>query len=66
MVDSLKSIPPSLRFTDASPIPDMKPFLHTEYVDNFVALSQDVGLVGQLAAVVGDELKSSGSSYSSC
>ena len=60
VVDSLKSIPPSLRFTDASPIPDMKPFLHTEYVDNFVALSQDVGLVGQLAAVVGDELNRRG------
>lgn len=59
-VDSLKHIPPSLRFTDAAPIPPMQPFIHTEYVDNFIALSQDSALVGQLAASVGDELNRRG------
>lgn len=41
VVDSLGSVPPSLRFFDGAPIPAVSPFIHTQYVDNFVAISQD-------------------------
>ena len=38
----------------------MSPFIHTEYVDNFVALSQSPGLVCSLAAKVGKKLSERG------
>ena len=60
VVNSLKSIPPSLRFVDGKPIPSMDPFIHTEYVDNFVALSQKPGVVAEAAALVGSEFQARG------
>ena len=60
VTDSLRHVPPQLRFTDMRPVPDMSPFLHTEYVDNFVALSQEAGLVGKVAELVGTELNKRG------
>lgn len=60
ITDSLDAIPQSLRFSDMRPIPSMQPFLHTEYVDNFIALSQEAGVVGPLAAAVGAELNKRG------
>ena len=60
VVNSLKAIPESLRFVDGKPIPQMNPFIHTEYVDNFVALAQQPGIVAEAAALVGAEFQARG------
>ena len=52
IVNSIPKLPASLRLVDGKPAPHMRPFVHTEYVDNFVALSQSQGLVKELAAEV--------------
>eukprot|EP00435_Cladocopium_sp_Y103_P028683 s382_g7.t1 len=56
VVDSIGSIPSSLRFVDGCPIPAVKPFIHTQYVDNFVALSQRPHVAADIASQVGRAL----------
>ena len=60
VVNSLKAIPESLCFVDGKPIPQMNPFIHTEYVDNFVALAQQPGIVAEAAALVSAEFQARG------
>ena len=43
VVNTIESIPSSLRFHDGAPIPALRPLIHTEYVDNYVAISQVPG-----------------------
>lgn len=56
VVDSMGCIPPSLRFVDGFPIPAVKPYIHTQYVDNFVALSQRPHVAAEIASQVGRAL----------
>jgi hypothetical protein len=60
VTDDLSVIPPSLRLSDMRPVPSMQPFVHAEYVDNFICLSQQAGLVSDLAGVVEKELNRRG------
>ena len=48
------------RFVDRRPVPDTRPLIHTEYVDNFVCMSQDAGLPRRAAEQVEKELRSVG------
>ena len=59
-MNSIPKLPASLRLVDGKPAPHMRPFVHTEYVDNFVALSQSQGLVKELAAEVQGALQERG------
>ena len=45
---------------DTRPAPGMDPFVRTEHVDNFVALSQKPGLAFEVAEAVGERLQSRG------
>ena len=60
VVNSIPKLPASLRLVDGKPAPHMRPFVHTEYVDNFVALSQRQGLVKELATEVQGALQERG------
>lgn len=60
IVDSMRNCPKHLRFVDNWPVPLLEPFIHTEYVDNFVALSQKSGVAGQVASAVGEEFNARG------
>lgn len=59
-VDEMPEIAKGTRMVDRKPVPGLSPFVHTEYVDNFVALSQKPGLVYELASAVGRELNRRG------
>lgn len=56
VTNDLVSIPASLRLSDMRPAPDLQPFIHAEYVDNFIALTQEKGLAHELACKVEQEL----------
>ena len=60
VVDSIGSIPPVLRFHDGAPIPAPRPFLHTQYVDNYVAISHEHGIAGRSAHEVAQALNQRG------
>ncbi len=60
IVDGIPQIVQGPRIVDRQPVPGVEPFVHTEYVDNFVALSQRPGLVFELATAAGKELQSRG------
>lgn len=53
IVNEMPEISQSLRLVDKVGAPDIAPFVHTEYVDNFVALSQKPGKAFELAEAVG-------------
>ena len=42
------------------PVSGVEPFVHTEYADNFIALSQRPGMVFELATEAGQALRSRG------
>ena len=48
------------RFVDNKPCPAQQPFIHTEYVDNFVALSQDPAESARVAHLVEGRLSRAG------
>ena len=60
IIDGIPQIVQGPRIVDRQPVPGVEPFVHTEYVDNFVALSQRPGLVCELATAAGKELQSRG------
>ena len=60
VVDSISTIPPALRFHDGAPIPAPRPFLHTQYVDNYIAISQEHGIAGKSAHDVAQALNQRG------
>ena len=60
ITDGLESVPASLRLSDMRPVPSMQPFIHAEYVDNFIALTQEKGLAHKLATQVEQELNRRG------
>ena len=60
VVDSIKEIPSTLRFVDGRPVPQPHAFIHTEYVDNFVALSQVPGVAAEAASRVEKEFNARG------
>lgn len=60
IVNEMPEISRSLRLVDKAGAPDMSPFVHTEYVDNFVALSQRPGKAFELAEAVGKQLRDRG------
>lgn len=60
IVNEMPEISQSLRLVDKVGAPDMAPFVHTEYVDNFVALSQKPGKAFELAEAVGKQLRDRG------
>ena len=49
-----------LRVVDKKEVPKLKTYLHTEYVDNFVVLTQQKGLAYELADRVGQSLRERG------
>eukprot|EP00435_Cladocopium_sp_Y103_P014029 s3339_g3.t1 len=49
-----------LRCVDKMPVPEMKDYIHTQYVDNFVALSQRPGRAKELAEEIGVSLNKHG------
>lgn len=59
-MNEMPEISRSLRLVDKAGAPDMSPFVHTEYVDNFVALSQRPGKAFELAEAVGERLRERG------
>lgn len=60
VVDSISGLGEANRFVDGRPPPDLHPLIHTEYVDNFVALSQQVGVAEQAAREVSSHLQKRG------
>ena len=60
VVDAIQSIPPHLRFCDGKPAPAMRPFIHTQYVDNFVSLSQEPGVAAVVTRSVESALNDRG------
>ena len=60
VVDAIKSIPPHLRFCDGKSAPAMRPFIHTQYVDNFVSLSQEPGVAAVVTRSVESALNDRG------
>jgi hypothetical protein len=60
VVNTIESIPSSLRFHDGAPIPALRPLIHTEYVDNYVAISQVPGAAGASAREVERSLNERG------
>ena len=60
IVDEIPRFAFNPRLVDRQPAPGMDPFVHTEYVDNFVALSQRPGLAFELANEVGQRLRERG------
>ena len=53
VVDSNPRIDSTLRAVDRRPLPHLKEYLHTQYVDNFVAFSQKKGKARELAEDMG-------------
>lgn len=49
-----------LRCVGKKPVPEMKDYIHTQYVDNFVALSQHPGRARELAQEIGASLNKHG------
>ena len=49
-----------LRCRDKRPVPEVKDYIHTQYVDNFVALSQKPGRARELAEEIGVKLNERG------
>ena len=60
IVDEIPRFAFNPRLVDRQPAPGMDPLVHTEYVDNFVALSQRPGLAFELANEVGQRLRERG------
>eukprot|EP00435_Cladocopium_sp_Y103_P066614 s689_g28.t2 len=60
VVDVHPAVDPKLRYVDRRPVPDLKDYVHTQYVDNFVAISQVPGRAKQLAEAVGVALNKHG------
>ena len=66
VVNGIPGLHSELRVVDRRRVPRVEPrgdgggCIHTEYVDNFVALSQKPGVVFELASQVGEKLKSRG------
>lgn len=60
VVDEQPGIDPQLRYVDRRPVPELKDYVHTQYVDNFVAISQTKGRAKDLAEAVGVALNKHG------
>ena len=60
VVDAQPAIDPKLRYVDRKPVPELKDYVHTQYVDNFVAISQTEGRAKALAEAVGIALNKHG------
>ena len=60
IADRVPGISRTNALIDRQPAPSLQPYLHTEYVDNFVALSQKGGPVLKAATDVRDELTAAG------
>lgn len=60
VVDMQPAIDPQLRYVDRRPVPELKDYVHTQYVDNFVAISQTRGRAKALAEAVGVALNRHG------
>jgi hypothetical protein len=56
----VKNINYDNRLVDKTVVVPLKPFAHTEYVDNFIALSQNIIVVEDLAVKVKEQLKLAG------
>ena len=48
------------RFVDGKPCPELKPVVHTSYVDNFVSLSQSLSAASELTEAARRELRAIG------
>ena len=60
VVDRNPSLDPMLRCVDREPVPDFNDYVHTQYVDNFVAFSQRPGRARELAEKIGVALNQHG------
>lgn len=60
IVDRNPAVCPKLRCVDREPVPDLHDYIHTQYVDNFVAISQTPGKAKMLAEKIGVDLQSHG------
>ena len=60
VVDSHPAVDASLRCVDRRPLPEVLDYVHTQYVDNFVAISQKKGRAKALAEAVGVALNDHG------
>ena len=60
VVDCNPYLDPELRCVDRRPVPEMRNYIHTQYVDNFVAFSQESGKARALAEMVGAALNRHG------
>ena len=56
VVDMNPYVDPTLRCVDHRPVPLMRDYIHTQYVDNFVAFSQNHGRAKDLAEKIGQDL----------
>ncbi len=60
IVDRNPVVNPRLRCVDREPVPDLQDYIHTQYVDNFVAISQTPGKARLLAEKIGVDLQQHG------
>ena len=60
IVNHCPEVDMKLRCGDKMPVPELKDYIHTQYVDNFVALSQKPGRAKELAEAVGAKLNQHG------
>ena len=60
IIDGVPRIVQGQRIVDRQPVAGIELFVHTEYVDNFIALSQRPGIVFELATEAGQALRSRG------
>ena len=60
VVDSHPAVDAALRCVDRRPLPEVRDYVHTQYVDNFVAISQKKGRARALAEAVGVALNDHG------